>query len=187
MGRLDQHHRQRNLLRKFEDTNSDGINDRLIIEWNNLQGKPTSPSPLTFQAILQLNTGTTPGAITFNYLDLDAGNAVSDGASATVGIKDTGTQGAAVLVSFNTATPMWAAGRPSASPWIPPRRPSSVTAPGDGTTVSGTVTVTAAATDNVAVAGVQLLLDGANLGAEDTTAPLPFAWDTTSVTAALTH
>ena len=44
----------------------------------------------------------------------------------------------------------------------------SVTSPADGATVSGTITVTANASDNVGVAGVQFLLDGANLGAEDT-------------------
>ena len=42
---------------------------------------------------------------------------------------------------------------------------------GDGATVRGTVTVSATAADNVGVAGVQFLLDGANLGAEDTAAP----------------
>ncbi len=38
--------------------------------------------------------------------------------------------------------------------------------------VSGTINVTANATDNDAVAGVQFKLDGANLGAEDTTRPV---------------
>ena len=41
------------------------------------------------------------------------------------------------------------------------------------------MTVSASASDNVGVAGVQFLLDGANLGAEDTTAPYSIAWDTT--------
>ena len=56
----------------------------------------------------------------------------------------------------------------------------SVTAPASGATVSGSVAVTASATDNVAVAGVQFLLDGANLGAEDTTAPYSVTWNTTT-------
>src|SRR5439155_23215763 len=47
-----------------------------------------------------------------------------------------------------------------------------------GATVSGTITVTANATDNVGVAGVQFKLDGANLGAEDTTAPYSVSWAT---------
>jgi hypothetical protein len=41
--------------------------------------------------------------------------------------------------------------------------------------------VSAGASDDVGVAGVQLLLDGAPLGPEDTTAPYGAAWDTTSV------
>jgi hypothetical protein len=54
----------------------------------------------------------------------------------------------------------------------------SVTAPTNGATVSGTVTVTASASDNVGVAGVQFLLDGVNLGAEDTASPYSVSWDT---------
>src|SRR3989475_10070148 len=45
----------------------------------------------------------------------------------------------------------------------------SMTAPAAGATVSGTMTVSASATDNVGIVGVQLKLDGVNLGAEDTT------------------
>ena len=57
----------------------------------------------------------------------------------------------------------------------------SLTAPAAGATVSGTVTLSATATDNVGVAGVQFLLDGANLGTEDTTAPYSVSWNTTTV------
>jgi hypothetical protein len=55
----------------------------------------------------------------------------------------------------------------------------SVSAPAAGATVSGTLGVTANAADNVGVAGVQFLLDGANLGAEDTTAPYSVSWNST--------
>ena len=58
----------------------------------------------------------------------------------------------------------------------------SITAPAAGATVTGTITVSATATDNVGVAGVQFKLDGVNLGAEVTTAPYAVAWDTTAVT-----
>ena len=54
----------------------------------------------------------------------------------------------------------------------------SLTSPAAGATVSATVTVTANASDNVAVVGVQFLLDGAALGAEDTAAPYSVSWDT---------
>src|SRR5207247_1743894 len=56
----------------------------------------------------------------------------------------------------------------------------SITAPAGGATVSGTsVPVTANASDNVGVAGVQFRLDGIDLGAEDGSAPYSIAWDTT--------
>lgn len=48
--------------------------------------------------------------------------------------------------------------------------------------MTGTVTVTATASDNVGVAGVQFRLDGAALGAEDTTAPYAVAWNATTAT-----
>src|SRR3989441_808225 len=54
----------------------------------------------------------------------------------------------------------------------------SITAPAAGATVAGTVTVSASATDNVGVVGVQFQLDGANLGAEVTSAPYPLSWNT---------
>src|SRR5207245_1165093 len=55
----------------------------------------------------------------------------------------------------------------------------SMTAPAAGSTVAGTVTVSASATDNVGVAGVQFNLDGVNLGAEVTAAPYAISWNTT--------
>jgi PKD repeat protein len=49
-----------------------------------------------------------------------------------------------------------------------------------GTTVSGTITLSANATDNVGVVGLQLKLDGTNLGAEMTVAPYSMPWNTTT-------
>ena len=48
--------------------------------------------------------------------------------------------------------------------------------PRPGATVSGSVSVAATASDNVAVVGVQFKIDGGNLGAEDTTAPYSVSW-----------
>jgi uncharacterized protein YjdB len=54
----------------------------------------------------------------------------------------------------------------------------SITAPGDGATVSGgSVTVSATASDDVAVVGVQFMLDGLNIGGEDTSAPYSISWN----------
>lgn len=57
-----------------------------------------------------------------------------------------------------------------------------VTDPTDGSTVGGTIPVTAGASDAVGVAAVQFFLDGAAVGTEDTTAPYAIDWDTTTAT-----
>lgn len=60
------------------------------------------------------------------------------------------------------------------------RPPSvSLTAPASGATVSGTVTVAANATDDVAVTKVEFYLDG-QLKSTDATAPYQWAWNTTT-------
>jgi hypothetical protein len=55
----------------------------------------------------------------------------------------------------------------------------SLTAPAAGG-VGGTVTVSADASDNLGVAGVTFMLDGASIAAEDTTAPYSINWDSTT-------
>ncbi|TMA25546.1 MAG: hypothetical protein E6J78_17225 [Deltaproteobacteria bacterium] len=57
---------------------------------------------------------------------------------------------------------------------------TSVTAPAPSSTVSGTVTVTATATDNVGVTRIELYADGALIGS-GTSSPTSAAWDTTAV------
>src|SRR5439155_1446574 len=57
----------------------------------------------------------------------------------------------------------------------------AVTSPASGATVAGTVPVTADASDDVGVVGVQFKLDGANLGAEATASPYSVSWNTTGV------
>jgi hypothetical protein len=57
----------------------------------------------------------------------------------------------------------------------------SITAPLGGTTVSGLITLSADASDNVGVAGVRFFAGGVQVGAEDTTAPYSATWDTTTV------
>ena len=57
----------------------------------------------------------------------------------------------------------------------------SVTGPANGATVSGTVNLAATASDNDGVAGVQFLVDGVALGAEDTSSPYSVSWNTTEV------
>jgi Bacterial Ig domain/Hyaluronidase len=57
----------------------------------------------------------------------------------------------------------------------------STTAPASGAAVSGSaVTVSANASDNVGVVGVQFKLDGTNLGTEDLSSPYSVTWNTTT-------
>jgi hypothetical protein len=58
----------------------------------------------------------------------------------------------------------------------------TVTAPLSGSTLSGTVTLSATASDNVGVAGVQFKVDNANSGAELTAAPYTMLLDTKTLT-----
>jgi hypothetical protein len=58
----------------------------------------------------------------------------------------------------------------------------SITSPVNNATVSGTIGVTATSSAAAGVAGVQFMLDGANLGSEVTAAPYTIQWDTTSAT-----
>ena len=56
----------------------------------------------------------------------------------------------------------------------------SITSPANGATVSGTITLSAAASSSVGVASVQFQLDGTNLGALATVAPYSISWNTTT-------
>src|SRR5262249_23742832 len=56
-----------------------------------------------------------------------------------------------------------------------------ITAPHPAATVSGSVTLTATASDNIGVAGVQFAVDGINVGSELTKAPYATSWDTSTV------
>jgi hypothetical protein len=57
----------------------------------------------------------------------------------------------------------------------------SVSAPGNGPTVAGTITLVADAVDNVAISGVKFFADGAQIGSEQINSPYQRAWDTTKV------
>jgi len=58
---------------------------------------------------------------------------------------------------------------------------TAITAPGAGATVSGTVSVTASASDNVGVTSVELYLDNV-LQSTDTTSPYAWSWNSTTAT-----
>ncbi|MBX3400769.1 MAG: PKD domain-containing protein [Gemmataceae bacterium] len=69
----------------------DGAANKLIVQWDRMEDSNPGED-VTFQAILSLNSGITPGAIRFNYLDVDTGSAsTANGQSATVGVKEKST------------------------------------------------------------------------------------------------
>jgi hypothetical protein len=60
----------------------------------------------------------------------------------------------------------------------------TITAPSAGSFVAGSsVAVSATASDNVGVIGVQFKVDGTNVGAEDTSSPYSVTWNSTTATA----
>jgi phospholipase C len=81
------------------------------------------------------------------------------------------------------------AGIRGADPTPTPQQPTpdttaptvSVSAPASDATLSGTVALSANASDNVGVTGVQFLVNGTAVGAEVTTSPYSVNWDTTAV------
>jgi len=59
----------------------------------------------------------------------------------------------------------------------------SLTAPANGANITtGSATLSATASDNVGVVGVQFQVNGANQGAEDTTSPYSVTWSTSALT-----
>lgn len=87
----------------------------------------------------------------------------------------------------------------SQSPPSPTPAPSPAPTPGDTSPpaislttpaagiVSGIVPVSANASDNVAVVGVQFRLNGVNLGSEDTSVPYSVSWNTSALTPGTTY
>ena len=63
---------------------------------------------------------------------------------------------------------------------------TSITAPTNGATVSGTVNVTASASDNVGVTNVEFYIDDA-LAGSDATSPYAFSWNTTGLVNGSSH
>jgi hypothetical protein len=68
---------------------------------------------------------------------------------------------------------------PAAADVTPPT--ASITSPGGGETVFGGIAFAADASDDTGVVGVQFLLDGSPLGAEDLAAPYTLPWNSASV------
>jgi hypothetical protein len=128
------------------------------IDGSNVGGEDTSAP----YSVNWASTGVSNGNHTVTAVARDAaGNSTSTQRSVTVS---------------NSSTP------PPPPPADDKTAPSvALTSPNAGATVSGSVSVAANATDNVAVVGVQFKIDGGNLGPEDTTAPYSVSWSSGNV------
>jgi hypothetical protein len=84
------------------------------------------------------------------------------------------------LSAAEIATDMAAAVKPAVPDTTPPT--VSLTAPSANATVSGTVNVTASASDDRGIASVQFKANGQDIGSPDTSAPFTVPWNTTTVT-----
>jgi glucose/arabinose dehydrogenase len=87
--------------------------------------------------------------------------------------------GAEVVSDMNAAVGGGSEPPPPPQDTTPPS--ARITAPVAGSTVSGSVDVTADAADNVGVASVQFKVGTTNIGSADTTAPYSVPWNTTTV------
>ncbi len=132
----------------------------------------TTDEPATSQVDFGLTTsyGTTttldPTLVTAHTLTLVG---LSPGTAYNYRVRSRDAAGNEAVGSNNTFTTT------TSSDTTPPT--VSITAPANGSTVSGTVAVTANASDTVGVVGAQFLVDGANLGAEATSAPYSASWN----------
>jgi hypothetical protein len=113
----------------------DVAHNQLILQWDHVQhflGNGTA----TFQVVLQLNTGDTPGTITFNYLNADTGDQYANGAAATVGVKDGGNPAQNfVEISYDATSPYVGSHQAIQLTWNHPNPPPAISGFGPGTPV----------------------------------------------------
>jgi hypothetical protein len=160
---------------------------------------PDTTPPATPAGLTQMPTSTSQIDLKWNASTDDVGvtgykvfrNGSQIGTPATPSYSDTGL---APLTTYNyTVSAFDAAGNDSpksagvsATTLAPPPDTTtptvSLTAPTSGATVSGTINVTATASDNVGVVGLQFILDGNPLGPEITTSPYSISWNTSTTT-----
>ena len=124
----------------------------------------------TDQDVLTYSAAGLPPGLTVNTVTGNITGTIQAGSAGaytvTVGVSDGVVQ--------PTATFIWTVTAAGTAPAV------TMTAPVGGSTVAGSITVRATATDDVGVLGVQFLVDGALLGSEDVVAPYELTWNTTT-------
>jgi hypothetical protein len=132
-------------------------------------GKNSSASAITLSGTLA-NVGTQTSLEAY-YTDTGSANVLQQPNVAVSG--NTYTYTAPANSVFTLTTP---AIQDTTAPTV------SITSPTTGSTISGSTTITANASDDVGVAGVQFKLDGVNLQSEDTTSPYSINWNSFGTT-----
>ena len=152
----------------------------------------TPPAPVTFPLTVTLNgTGngsvssapaglSCPGTCTADFLENDQVTltAMTDADSTFEGWNGAGCSGTGTCIVTMTQAESVTANF-SLLPPPPPDNEAplvSIFAPSNGAIITGGISITASASDNVGVVGVQFLLDGAALGAELTNSPWTMLW-----------
>jgi hypothetical protein len=133
-----------------------GSSQQLILQWQDMRYYCCFGDTVTFQAVLS----EADGSIQFNYLDLSGGVFQDEGATATVGIKDAGTQGSSrLLLALNNGPNSYVGSGQSTliAPTSPPRDYYAV-----DLTASDTVTIVLADLDGTGLA-VELVDSGDNV------------------------
>ncbi len=155
---------------------------------------PTPPPPVTPTADIRANNSTSPISIVSGSsatISWASTNTTTCSVSPSSWTGTSGSQSTGALTASRTYTISCTGSGGTVTDSIsvnvtppPDTTPPavSVSSPVSGSTVSGTVTVSANASDNIGVAGVQFRLNGVNLGIEDTTSPYSVSWNTTTAT-----
>ena len=156
-------------------------------------GSPANGATVTGTVNVQMGASNIQGTPTHFLLKLDnattlSNQAVPNGTSATYAWNTATTSNGAHTLNLTvtdgagrTATKAINVTVSNSAPGDTTPPTVTMTAPTNGSTVSGTaVTVSANASDNVGVTSVQFKLDGVNLGAPDTAAPYSVVWNTTT-------
>jgi uncharacterized membrane protein len=154
--------------------------------WLHIDTAETSTTTAFDTLALQIrnSSGTVLSTLkTFSNLDHNTGYAqqtfdLTSFKGQTIQINFVGTEDSTLQTSFvmddfalNVTTP--------GTDTTPPT--TSISAPANGATVSGTVTINATASDNVGVTQMQILIDGAVAASNTNATSLSFAWNTTTV------
>jgi len=148
----------------------------VVLQWNAVTDSNLSGYKVYYQAdsLTQpfAGTGSTQGASPLN---------VSNQTSATISGLDPSRAYYFAVTAYNSAGTESAYSNVITVPeMISPT--VSLTAPASGSSASGTVSVTASATDNVGVAKVEFYVNGA-LAATDTATPYVYSWNTSALAA----